>query len=105
MSMLGHSQARNMDDTAEDTASMAGSEDSSQDGFAGDMQSQHGARKAGSIASTYWRAERQDRGALSVLDERCAWLSGLLLPATVCAVQSRAVTGSFVVSCHICQAC
>jgi hypothetical protein len=57
-------------DVQEEACSTAGSEASSQEGVAECLGSQRGAGKAGSIASTYWRPERRDRGGLSLLDER-----------------------------------
>ena len=47
------------------------SDTSSQDGIPDELHSRLGAHGVGSIASTYWRPERRDRGGLSILDERC----------------------------------
>ena len=65
----GHSLAAFEEDgDASSTAGALGT--SSQDGIPDELHNRLGAHGVGSIASTYWRPERRDRGGLSILDER-----------------------------------
>ncbi|CAL8460507.1 g36 [Coccomyxa elongata] len=62
----GHAE----DDTvSEEDSGLAMSESSEEEDFDG-RESRLGRAYVGSIASTYWRPERKDRGGLSALDER-----------------------------------
>lgn len=68
-----------VDEEGAASSSAAASDTSSQDGIPDELHSRLGAHGVGSIASTYWRPERKDRGGLSVLDERYC-VNGNALP-------------------------
>ncbi len=60
------------DIVSEEDSGSAVSESSEEEDYDG-RESRLGRAYVGSIASTYWRPERKDRGGLSALDERCAF--------------------------------
>lgn len=69
---LGHAEDAQADYVSEEDSESAGSESSEEDDYDG-RESRLGRAYVGSIASTYWRPERKDRGGLSAVDERCAF--------------------------------
>ena len=68
----GHAEVAQADYVSEEDSESAVSESSEEDDFDG-RESRLGRAYVGSIASTYWRPERKDRGGLSAVDERCAF--------------------------------
>lgn len=68
----GHSDDSQADNVSEGDSMSAVSESSEEEDHDG-RESRLGRAYVGSIASTYWRPERNDRGGLSAVDERCAF--------------------------------
>ncbi len=67
----------------EEEEELSGQSEGSQDTDDDELESRLGRGYVGSIASTYWRPERTDRGGLATLDERLL-LPFLLIPRPGC---------------------